>query len=91
MTSDNYVIFLTHTPGVLIRLFHITIQSFQIKIYLPGMLRLELSDFQLDRHETGQGAVVKQQIDIKILPAHLNAVFLADKGEILSEFQNELL
>ena len=55
------------------------------------MLRFEFSDLQFNRHKAGQRTVVEQKINVKVLSAHLNAVFLADKREVLSKFKNELL
>ena len=55
------------------------------------MLRLEIANFQFNRHQAGQRAVVEQKVNIEILSAHLDAVFLADEGEVLAKFQNELL
>ena len=55
------------------------------------MLRLEIANFQFNRHQAGQRAVIEQKVNIEILSAHLDAVFLADEGEVLAKFQNELL
>ena len=55
------------------------------------MLRFEFSDFQLDRDEAGQRAVVKQQINEKIRIADLHAVFFADEGEVAAEFEDKTL
>ena len=54
------------------------------------MLWLEFPDFQFNRNKAGQCSMIKQQVNIKVLPANLYTVFLTNKGKILSKFKNEL-
>ena len=49
------------------------------------MFRSEGINFQFDCNKTGQCTVIEQQINEEIRVADLNAVFFANKSEIMSK------
>ena len=68
----------------------VPVERFQIKGQLAHVFWLEAHSLQLEGHETLQVAVVEEQIEFEILIAHLHADLLADKGESVAEFHEEL-
>ena len=56
---------------------------------LAQVLGLKAHRLQLERHQTLQVTVVKEQIKFKILIAHLHANLFADKGEAVAELHEE--
>lgn len=71
------------------RLFNVAVQCFKVEIELPQILGQEFSDFELKDHQRGRSTVIEQQVDIKILVAHLQPVFFADEQKIFAQFENE--
>jgi hypothetical protein len=75
--------------GVFVRAFAVAVERLKIEGELAQVLGLKAHRLQLERHQTLQVTVVKEQIKFKILIAHLHADFFADKGEAVAKFHEE--
>ena len=62
----------------------------QIEIELSGILRLKLAGFQLDHHIAAQVEVVEQEVDIKVIAAHIEMILIAKKSKAGAKFQQQL-
>ncbi len=76
--------------GVFVRAFAIPIKRLQIEGELAKMFGLKASGFQFECDQALQVAVVEEQIELKILVAHLHTHLLADKGKAVAQFHEEL-
>jgi len=74
-----------------VRLADIAVERFEFKLQLAEILWLKVVDLEFDRDEASQLAVIKHELDPKILAADLDQVFLADKAKVAAQFENELL
>ncbi len=61
----------------------------KIKIHFARKLRFKLLNFQIDHHKAAQTQMVKQQVEIKVLATHIQAILAADKGKTLTQFQDQ--
>ena len=55
--------------GLVVRAPFFLVQEVQVEIHLAGVLGLERSDFQIERHQGLEKAVVEEQIDEVLLAA----------------------
>src|ERR1700685_40324 len=73
------------------RLLHVAVERCEIEIQLTKVLGLETVDLQLNVHQAIQAPVEEQQVDLEIRPANLDGIMAADKTEIATEFDEEVL
>src|SRR5436189_3017678 len=64
-------------------------QPSQIKLHLAEVRRREFSKLQVNGDQSPQPPVVKQQIQIKILPVHDNALLTRQECPISAQFRKE--
>ena len=48
---------------------------------MSGVFRFELTGFQLNHHIAAEIEIVKQQVDIEIIAAHIQVILIAEKGK----------
>ena len=69
--------------------FDLAIHRSQIKPQLPQMLRFELATLEFDHHIAAQLEVVEQQVDEKLVTAHIQQHLPPDEREARAQFQQE--
>ena len=62
----------------------------EIKTQLADMRGIKVPGLEFDDQVTAQLQVVKQQVEVKILPAYFQRHLFADKGEARAQLQQEL-
>lgn len=67
----------------------VAVQPFQIELHLPLVPGLKFAQLQLHGYKTLEGAVVKKQIQVKILAVNNHALLALDEGEAFAEFKDE--
>ena len=77
--------------GLLVRLFNIAVQRFQVKAEFAQIFGLKAANLQFDGNQAIEAPVKKQQVQRKIAPAHLQWVFAADKAKVPAQFDQKLL
>ena len=55
------------------------------------MLGLKLFSLEFEIDQAIEAAMEKQQIDLKIAPAHLDGIVAADEAKIAAQFDEEVL
>jgi hypothetical protein len=58
---------------------------------LPFIFCFEIAEFEINRDQTFEFAVVEKEIDIVVFVVDLDAFLAGDKGESSSEFEEKLL
>lgn len=66
------------------------IEQIEVEVHLAGVLRLELADFQFDRHQALEEAMVEEQIDEVLLRSSHHPILAADEAEAIAELQDEI-
>ena len=77
--------------ALVIRAAFVVVEHVQVEIHLPGELRLEWADLEIECYEGLEEAVIKQKIDEILLAANLDAVLAADEAEAVAELEEECL
>jgi len=67
----------------------VAVEGFEVEIELAEVGRLEAGGLELDGDEAIQPAMKEKQVQSKILPAHLERVFGADKAKIPPQLGDE--
>ena len=75
--------------GVFVRALAVAVERLKIEGELAQVLRIKAHRLQFERHQTLQVTMVEEQIEFKILIAHLYADLFANKGEAVAEFHEE--
>ena len=71
-------------------MFYLTIHRSQIKAQLAQMLGLELAALEFDHDIAAQLQVVKQQVDEKFVPTHVQQHLPPDKGKARTQLKQEI-
>ena len=74
-----------------VRLLDVAVEGFEVELQLAQILRLKFVNFQFKRHQTCEASMEKQQVEFEVSPADLDRVMTADKAEIATEFDKEIL
>ena len=61
----------------------------EVEIHLADVVVLDFLEFQIDKDEASQDAVVKDEIDAVVGVVDRHAVLAADEGEAFAEFQKK--
>ena len=73
--------------GIALRVLDDAIHRRLVEIELSGILRLKLASFQLDHHIATQVEVVEQEVDIKVIAAHIEMILIAKESKAGAKFQ----
>ena len=58
----------------------------EIEIKLSGILRFEFAGFQFDHHIAAEVQVVEQQVNVKIITAHVEVILIAEERKACPKF-----
>ena len=51
----------------------------EVEVELSGVFRLELTIFQLNHHIAAKIQIIKQQVNLEVIAAHIEVVLIAEK------------
>ena len=71
------------------RVLHLAVHGGQVKTQLAQVLGLELAALELDHHIAAQLEVVEQQVDEKLVSAHIQQHLPPDEGKARAQLQQE--
>ena len=63
----------------------------QVEIHLPSRFRCKLARFETKHHKATQFHVIKQQVEVEILVAHLQMHLPTDERKTRAKLQKEFL
>jgi hypothetical protein len=67
------------------------VEEFEVEVHLARKLRLEGPDFEVNGHEAMETAVEEEEVHVVGLVGELEGVLVADEGEAVAEFEEEVL